>query len=107
MSDQPNFAFAVKQRHERIRWFLLRALHVSRPDGAYLHPLLDVVRSVYHDATEQEIKRELTYLQDRHLVELKVDPTVTWYAKLCRHGVDLVEYTIDCEPGIARPAFGI
>ena len=82
-------------------------VHVSRPDGAYLQPLLDVVRSVYPDATEQEIKRELTYLQDRHLVETKVDPTGTWYAKLMRHGVDLVEYTIDCEPGIVRPAFGI
>ena len=27
-----------------------------------------------------------------------------WHAELTRYGVDVAEYTIDCEPGIARPA---
>ena len=26
------------------------------------------------------------------------------FADLTRHGVDVAEYTVDCEPGIARPA---
>lgn len=26
-----------------------------------------------------------------------------WAAELTRYGVDIVEYTIGCEPGIARP----
>ena len=26
-----------------------------------------------------------------------------WFADLTRLGVDLAEYTIDCQPGIARP----
>jgi hypothetical protein len=26
-----------------------------------------------------------------------------WSAELTHHGVDIVEYTVDCFPGIARP----
>ena len=27
-----------------------------------------------------------------------------WFCKLDRYGIDVVEYTVACEPGIARPA---
>ena len=101
-----NFEAAKKERRERIRWFILRALDVSRPVGAYLQAILDVVATVYRDTTDLEIKRELDYLAERDLVELKIDPTGQWFAKLERFGVDVVEYAVDCEPGIARPRFG-
>ena len=26
-----------------------------------------------------------------------------WFADLTRHGIDLAEYTVDCDPGISRP----
>ena len=29
---------------------------------------------------------------------------LTGPARLARHGVDVSEYTVDCEPGVARPA---
>lgn len=101
-----NFDLAKKERRERERWFILRALDVARPEGSYLPSITDVVSTVYRDVTELEIKRELEYLSERDLVELRIDPTGRWFAKLARYGVDLVEYAVECEPGIARPVFG-
>jgi hypothetical protein len=101
-----NFEAAKKERRERIRWFILRTLNESRPEGSYLASIVDVVAGVYRDVTDLEIQRELDYLAERDLVELKIDPTGQWFAKLERFGVDVVEYAVDCEPGIARPKFG-
>jgi len=36
-------------------------------------------------------------------VILKRHEGAPWTAELTRHGVDVVEYTVECEPGIARP----
>ena len=47
---------------------------------------------------------EIDYLHDRQLVQVDKQPTGRWFAELTRIGVDLAEYTIPCEPGIARPA---
>lgn len=101
-----NWEAAKKQRRERMRWFILRTLDVSRPAGSYASSVLDVLRTVYADATELEVRRELDYLAERELVSLAIDPTGVWYAKLERFGVDVVEYAVDCEAGIARPVFG-
>lgn len=105
MSDI-NIEAAKKERRERIRWFILRALDVSRPEGSHLPTIVDVVRTVYRDATDLEVKREVDYLAERELVILRVDPVGQWFAKLDRFGVDVVEYAVDCDPGIARPRFG-
>lgn len=91
-------------RREHIRWYLLVALNVSRPAGASTVVLLSIIQANYADATELEIRRELDYLADRKLIEIDKRPDGRWHAELNRLGVDLVEYTIDCEPGIARPA---
>jgi hypothetical protein len=61
------------------------------------------VQGEYGDATPLELRRELDYLSDRKLVELRKEPTGRWFADLTRYGVDICEYNIDCEPGIARP----
>ena len=42
-------------------------------------------------------------LSDRRLIDLTKQPAGMWFADLTRLGVDLAEYTIDCQPGIARP----
>ena len=57
----------------------------------------------YPDATPLELRRELDYLSDRDLVKLEKRPDGKWFADLTRYGTDVAEYTIDCEPGIARP----
>lgn len=93
----------AKVRREQIRWFLLVSANVSRPSGMYTEALLPIIQSTYPDSTHQEVKRELDYLEERELVKVKRDSMERWFVELTRHGVDIVEYTVDVEPGIARP----
>ena len=93
----------LKIRREAIRWHLLAVINVSRPQGMYTPALLPIIQSVYPDATEHELRRELDYLEERELVKITRDPLDHWMVDLTRWGVDIVEYAVDCEPGIARP----
>lgn len=94
----------AKARREGIRWLILLTLNNARPIGAYEGMVLTVAQSEYPDASAHELRRELDYLSDRRLVELKKEPGGKWFADLTRLGTDIAEYTVDCEPGIARPA---
>jgi hypothetical protein len=93
----------ARARREALRWLILLTLNNARPIGAFEGPVLAVAQSEYPDATPLELRRELDYLADRQLVTLDKQPSGKWFADLTRHGVDLAEYTVDCEPGIARP----
>ncbi|MBW3488538.1 hypothetical protein I6L21_16770 [Escherichia coli] len=79
------------------------ALNKTRPYTASETLLLDVSRAIYPDTTQLELRRELDYLADRKMVELEKRPSGDWFADLSRLGVDIVEYTVECGPGIARP----
>lgn len=92
-----------KQRREFIRWVLLLGLYNARPIGLWEDVVLSIVQGVYPDATKQEVRVNLDYCGDRHLAEVRKYPDGRWFAELNNHGVDMVEYTIDCYPGIARP----
>lgn len=94
----------AKARREHLRWLILLTLNNARPIGAFEGPVLSVAQSEYPDATALELRRELDYLHDRKLVEIARKPDGRWFAELTRYGVDVAEYTVDCEPGIARPA---
>lgn len=93
----------VKARREHLRWLVLLTLNNARPIGAYEGPVLSVAQSEYPDATALEMRRELDYLADRKLVDIDRKPDGRWHAELTRYGVDIAEYTVVCEPGIARP----
>lgn len=93
----------LKARREAMRWHLLSAINVSRPVGIYTEALLPIIQSVYLDATHQEVRRELDYLEERELCKIHRDPLDRWFVDLTRCGIDYVEYTIDAQPGIARP----
>lgn len=93
----------VKARREHLRWLILLTLNNARPIGAFEGPILAVAQSEYPDASMLEMRRELDYLGDRDLIEVQRKPDGRWHAELTRHGVDIVEYAVDCEPGIARP----
>lgn len=93
----------IRVRRESLRWSLLVALNRTRPYTASEVLLFDVAHSIYPDATKLEVRQELDYLSDRALVEVAKQPSGLWFASLTRTGTDLVEYTIDCQPGIARP----
>ncbi len=93
----------AKVRSESMRWNLINTLNKARPYTSNEQFLLEVMRAIYPDATALEIRRELDYLGDRDLVDLNKTPSGAWFADLTRYGVDIAEYTIDCDPGIARP----
>lgn len=86
-----------------MRWLIILTLNNARPIGAYEELVLATVQGMFPDATALEVRRELDYLADRGLVDLRKEPAGRWFADLTRLGVDLAEYTVDCDPGIARP----
>ena len=93
-----------KIRRETIRWTIVLALNHARPYGIAESVVHATLQAVYPDASALETRRELDYLADRKLVEIRKSPAGPWHAELTRYGVDLAEYTVDCLPGIARPA---
>lgn len=93
----------ARLRREALRWLILLTLNNARPVGAFEAVVLSVAQSEYPDATPLELRREMDYLHDRQLVKIDKQPTGKWFAELTRHGVDVAEYTVTCEPGIARP----
>jgi hypothetical protein len=92
-----------KVQREMARWFILLTLDKARPCGAGEPTVLYVLQQVHSETSRLEMRKELQYLHDRGLIELTKSPAAQWWAKLTRYGVDVVEYTVDCEPGIARP----
>ncbi len=93
----------TKSRREALRWLIVLTLNNARPIGAFEGPILAVARSEYPDATPLELRRELDYLFNRELIALRKDPDGKWFAELTRYGIDVAEYTVSCEPGVARP----
>lgn len=94
---------AERERREFSRWLILQTCDVARPQNATLRMLVGVLQAVYPDVTEMEVRRQLDYLEERDLVKLHTDPLGQVRAELRRAGVDIVEYTVDVEPGILRP----
>lgn len=91
-------------RTRHLRWLVLLTLNHARPLGGADRMVLQVAQAEYADATLNELRRELDYLQRRELIALRRPPDAgPWYAELTRHGIDVAEHTVDCEPGIARP----
>lgn len=93
----------AKVRRESMRWYLILTLYNAQPVGCYEEVLLSTLSAIYQDTSQLEIRTQLDYLEERLLVELTREPGGRWFAKLIRYGIDLAEYTIDCQPGIARP----
>ena len=92
-----------KARREGMRWHLINTLNKARPYTSSEVFLLDVMRGIYPDVTALELRQQLEYLQDRSLLNLTKQPSGMWFADLTHLGVDIAEYTIDCQAGIARP----
>ena len=93
----------AKARRESLRWYILLTLNTSRPVDPHEAVVLSTIQGIYQDATAMELRRELDYLADRSLVTLVKQPSGVWICGLTHCGVDIAEYTIPCNPGIARP----
>lgn len=92
-----------KAKREQLRWVILQTLNSARPIGANEGLILTVANDVQGAVTAHELRRELDYLADRGLVTITGKNSPVWHAELTRDGVDVVEYSVDCDPGIARP----
>ena len=94
---------AEKTRRETLRWYILLTLNNARPVDPHEALVLSTIQGIYTDATQHEVRRELDYLKDRSLVTVKKLPVGHWICGLTHYGVDIAEYTIECNAGIARP----
>ena len=92
-----------KARREELRWLILRALYAAQPVGTSEAIIKNVIEPVILDVTIMDIRRELDYLNERELATVTKRDTPIWFAKINNNGIDIIEYTVDCHPGIARP----
>lgn len=93
-----------KAKREELRWRILRVLDAGRPEPVPETIILRALSDAALSATPSELRRELDYLENRKMVDIHGRGTSpVWTAELTHLGVDLVEYTVPCNPGIARP----
>ena len=92
-----------KARREDLRWRILQAVYEARPVGTSESVILRALLPVFPDITLLELRRELDYLAARKLIMVTEKETSMWFVKINRYGMDIVEYTVSCDPGIARP----
>jgi hypothetical protein len=92
---------ATAQREE-LRWLILLALNAARPVGTSEVIVRRAIDPVVPGVTDLEIRREMDYLAERVLIDIERNRPV-WFARINRHGIDIVEYTVACHAGIARP----
>jgi hypothetical protein len=92
-----------KVQREEARWRILKALDAGRPQPVSETILLRTLQDIELPVTPHSLRRELDYLEHRELIKIGHKDGPIWTAELTRFGVDVVEYTIPCEPGINRP----
>ena len=93
-----------RKRIEVLRWRIIQTLDVSRPYPLNEDVIMAAVGGEDMPVTIRELRRELDYLEDRKLIQITGRDAPCWSAELTHHGVDVAEYTVECLPGIARPA---
>ncbi|MBE3605241.1 hypothetical protein IMX07_16680 [bacterium] len=91
-----------KQREEA-RWRILRVLDAGRPIAVSENIVWRVLHDVRLPLSITGVRREFDYLRNLGLIEVENELSETWFAKLTARGVDVVEYTLDAPPGVARP----
>lgn len=89
---------------ETVRWHILSCLNQARPIGATESLILSVLQALHERLTRHQLRRELDYLRARDLIEVDGEASPQWHVRLTRAGIDVAEYTVECERGIARPA---
>lgn len=103
----PHNVTEARARREWLRWLVLFVL-ASSPgiscNETRLMYMLGAAEGI-EGLTRAELRAALVYLHERELIHLESgDHVVHWLAKLTRSGTDIVEYTVPCAPGIARPS---
>lgn len=91
-----------KHRREGLRASILQILQVARPYGCSEKIMLLALDDVDENVGPNELRRELTYLEDKELIEVDASNGEIWKAQLTSYGVDVVEGAADLPPGIAK-----
>lgn len=93
-----------KTRREQTRWIVLQTAHISGAAGTSESTVAIVLQNIKLWQGPDRLRRELDYLEGRNLITVEgKNLSPDWGVKLTRYGYDLVDYTVECEPGIARP----
>jgi hypothetical protein len=95
-----------RAQREEARWRILRVLDIGRPRGMAETVIWRTLNDIELPITPPGVRRELHYLRDRGLITITGEDAETLVAALTGNGVDVVEYTVACQPGIARPPKG-
>ena len=94
----------AKAQREQTRWIILNTTHISGEAGTNEGTIATVLQNLKLWRGPDHLRRELDYLALRQLVTIEgrtLSPQ--WGVKLTRSGYDIADYTVECEPGIARP----
>lgn len=86
-----------------VRWEILRTCRFGGNVGVTEDMIREVVVSSYLGADRKFVRDQLDYLEKRELIEIERSEIDPWRVWLARYGYDMVEYRIDCKPGIRRP----
>jgi len=91
----------ARAEREYLRWVILLALWHARPYGTTEGVILGACRDIPLRVTADELRRELSSLAKRGLVQ--VSEGALWTASLTAAGEDVVDYRAEAPAGIARP----
>ena len=86
-----------------MRWYLLVAMQRAEPLGCSDVMLKSIMDDIYGEVSPTELHQQLSYLEKRKMVTLIKNPSGHWHGRCTALGVDVVDYTVDCRAGIARP----
>ena len=88
---------------ETIRWNVLVAANSARPAPVSETLVLSMIQAIPIECDATQLRREFDYLEGRGLISVKRLEVAPWLIGLSWEGVDLVDYTAESVPGIARP----
>ena len=91
------------ERREAARWIVLQTIYVGGRYGASDDMILPPLRSSWLGVERDWLRDQMDYLERRELIVIDRHDIKPWWGRLTRAGTDVVEYTVPCEPGIARP----
>ena len=91
-----------QQETELTRWLILRTAQNGGHQGA-TETIIAAVLGGEVPVSQKTLRDEIDYLEKRKLIESERFELKPWRITLTRHGRDLVDYQVECEPGIARP----
>jgi hypothetical protein len=92
-----------KAQREDSRWRILRTLDAGRPFPLTERVVWRVLTDIKLPMVLAGVRREIAYLEAKGLVKVLNPTEPELQVELTALGIDVLEYTVDCPPGIARP----